>query len=189
MQLDFGTCPGSMIISMINYLQKILDKWTEVLGGTKACPATDNLFKVREDEDRVLLCEEMARQFHRATAQLLFLCKRARPDVETLVPFLTTRVKSPDEENWEKLRHGLMYLKGKLHMKRYLTADNLSYIVAWVDGSFGVHWGSKGLSGAMLSMGKGAIDIIAPVCPLESQCTPNDPSTHQTILERLSAVK
>ena len=68
MQLDFGTCPGSMI--------KILDEWPEVLGGTKVYPATDNLFKVREDEDRVLLCEEMARQFHRTTAQLLFLCKR-----------------------------------------------------------------------------------------------------------------
>ena len=29
----------------------------------------------------------MARQFHRTTAQLLFICKRARPDVETLVLF------------------------------------------------------------------------------------------------------
>ena len=95
-----------MIISMIKYLQKILDEWPEVLGGTKAFPATDNLFKVRKDEDRVLLCEEMARQFHRTTAQLLFLCKRARPDVETLVSFLTTRVKSPDEDDWGKLRHG-----------------------------------------------------------------------------------
>ena len=26
MQLDFGTCPGSMIISMIKYLQNILDE-------------------------------------------------------------------------------------------------------------------------------------------------------------------
>ena len=77
MQLDFGTCPGSMIISMIIYLQKILDECLEVLGGTKVYPATDNFFKVREDEDRVLLCEDMARQFHRTTAQLLFLCKRA----------------------------------------------------------------------------------------------------------------
>ena len=73
MQLDFGTCPGSMIISMIKYLQKILDEWPEVLGGTKACPTTDNLFKFREDKDRVLLCEEMARQFHRTKAQLFYL--------------------------------------------------------------------------------------------------------------------
>ena len=69
-----------MIISMIKYLQKILDKWPEVLEGTKACPAIANLFKVREDEDRVLLCEEMASQSHRTTAQLLFLCKGVRWD-------------------------------------------------------------------------------------------------------------
>ena len=103
----------------------------------------------------------MARQFHCTTAQLLFLCKRARPDVETLVPFLTTRVKSPHEDDWGKLRNGLMYLKGTLHMKRYLTADNLSNIFWWVDGSFGVHWDSKGHTGAMMSMGKGDIVNIA----------------------------
>ena len=110
-----------------------------MLRGTKACPAEDNLFKVREDEDGELLSEEMAKKFHRTVAQLLFLCKRARPDIETLVSFLTTRVKQPDKDDWGMLRHGLMYLKGTLCMKRYLTADNLSNIIWWVDGSFGVH--------------------------------------------------
>merc|ERR1712086_1216902 len=32
-------------------------------------------------------------------------------------------------------------------------------------------------------------DIIAPVCPFESQCTPKDPSSHHIMLDRLSAVK
>ena len=68
----------------------------------------------------------MAKQFHRTTVRLLFFCKQARPDVETLISFLTTRVKQPDKDDWKKLRHGLMYLKGTLHMKRYLTADNLN---------------------------------------------------------------
>ena len=103
----------------------------------------------------------MARQFHRTTSQLLFLCKRARPDIETLVSFLTTRLKLPDEDDWGELRHSLLYLKGTLHMKRYLTADNLSNIVWWVDGSFGVHWDSKGHTDAMMSIGKGAIVKIA----------------------------
>ena len=103
----------------------------------------------------------MAKKFHRTVAQLLFLCKRARPDIETLVSFLTTRVKQPDKDDWGKLRHGLMYLKGTMYMKRYLTADNLSNIIWWVDGSFGVHWDSKGHTGAMVSMGKGAIVNIA----------------------------
>ena len=103
MELDFATCPGTMIVSMIKYLQKIIEEFPEVLRGTKACPATDNLFKVCKDKDRELLSEEMAKQFHRTTAQLLFLCKRARPDVETLGSFLTTRVKQPDKDDWGKI--------------------------------------------------------------------------------------
>ena len=59
--------------------------------------------------------------------------------METLVSFLATRVKEPDVDDWGKLKHGLMYLKGTLYLKRYLTADLLSNIVWWVDGSFGVH--------------------------------------------------
>ena len=64
MELDVGTCPGTLIISMIKYLQKIIDEFPEVLRGTKACSAGDNLFKIREDEDRKLLLEEMAIQLH-----------------------------------------------------------------------------------------------------------------------------
>ena len=45
MKVDFGTCPGTLIISMIKYLQKIMDDFTEVLRGTKAFPASDNIFK------------------------------------------------------------------------------------------------------------------------------------------------
>ena len=46
MELDFGTCPGTLIISMIKYLQKIIDEFSEFLRGTKACPAGDNLFNI-----------------------------------------------------------------------------------------------------------------------------------------------
>ena len=144
MKLDFGTCPGTLIISMIKYLQKIIDEFPEVLRGTKACSTGDNIFKFRENQDRKLLPEEMARQLHRTTAQLLLLRKRARPDVETLASFLTTRVKDTDADDWGRLRQGLMYLKGTLYMNRYLKADSLRKIFWWVDVSFGVHWDSKG---------------------------------------------
>ena len=46
MQLYFGTFSGTLIISMIKYLQKIIDKFPDVLRGTKACPASDNIFKI-----------------------------------------------------------------------------------------------------------------------------------------------
>ena len=57
MELDFGTCPGTLIISMIKYLQKIIDDFPEVLRGTTACPDGDNIFKIRYNEDRELLPE------------------------------------------------------------------------------------------------------------------------------------
>ena len=50
-----------------------------------------------------------------------------------------------------------MYLKGTLYMKRHLTADSFSNNFFWVDGYFWVHWYSKGHTGAMMPMGKGAI--------------------------------
>ena len=43
MELDLGMCPGTLIIYMIKYLQKIIDNFPEVLRGTKACPAGDNI--------------------------------------------------------------------------------------------------------------------------------------------------
>ena len=67
---------------------------------SKDFPAVNHLFKIREDKYREILCEEMAKKFHLTVAQLLFLCKRSRPDVETLVYFLTTGVKEPDTDDW-----------------------------------------------------------------------------------------
>ena len=52
--------------------------------------------------DRKVLPKEQARQFHRTVAQLFFLCKQARLDIEPLVSFLTTRVKEPYEDDWKK---------------------------------------------------------------------------------------
>ena len=46
-------------------------------------------------------------------------------------------------------------------MKLYLTADSLSNILWWVYISFGVHWDSKRHTGAIVSMGKGAIVNIS----------------------------
>ena len=146
---------------MIKYLQKVMDEWPEELTSSKINPANDHLFTTRDDEKREVLSEEMASQFHRPTAQLLFLTMRAKPDIQTAVSFFTTRVKEPDMDDWGKLRHTLMYLKGTLHLKRRLSADSLSHILWWVDGSYGVHWDSKGHTGALMSMGRGAIVNIS----------------------------
>ena len=148
-----------MIISMIKYLAAMIEEWPEELKGYAPNSHQDHLFEVRADDDpkRDPLNEEMASQFHRTTAQLLFLCLRARPDIQTAVSFFTTRVRNPDMDDWKKLRHCMRYLKATRYMKRHLSADNLTNLMWWVDGSYGVHWDSKGHTRAMMSMGKGAI--------------------------------
>ena len=46
----------------------------------------------------------MTEDFHTFMAKGLFLCKRARPDIQTTIEFLTTRVQKPDVDGWKKLR-------------------------------------------------------------------------------------
>ena len=77
MDIDFESEPGTLIISMIKYLSQMIEEWPEELKRHKTNPHADHLFNIRTDEDRELLPEEMARQFHRTTAQLLFMCLRA----------------------------------------------------------------------------------------------------------------
>ena len=62
--------------------------------GTTSTPAAEYLFKSWTNSE--LLDKETAELFHHVKAQLLFLCKYARPDIQTAVSFLCTKVKCPD---------------------------------------------------------------------------------------------
>ena len=82
--------------------------------------------------------------------------RRASAYLDGLVSFLTKCVRSPDEDDWGKLRRGLMYLKGTLHMKLNITVDSLSTIRWYVDASYGVHSDCKDHTGVMMTLGVGA---------------------------------
>ena len=60
------------------------------MDGKAPTPAANHLLDV--DEDSPLLEEDSAQVFHTFVAKKLLLCKRARPDLQTAVAFLTTRV-------------------------------------------------------------------------------------------------
>ncbi len=55
-----------------------------------ATAATDDLFKV--DEDALQLDQPKAKSFHNITAKMIYVTKRARPDISLAVAFLTMRV-------------------------------------------------------------------------------------------------
>ena len=104
-----------------------------------------------------MLSEEHADLFHHMTAKLLFLCKRSRPDIQTAVAFLCTRVKCPDIDDYKKLARVIKYLRGTSKMPLTLKADSVASAKWWVDASYAVHTDMKSHTGGAMSMGQGMI--------------------------------
>ena len=73
---------------MIKYIDKIFKGFSEDIGTPAADPAAKHLFQVREDGEAQYLSEEKAQEFHTVVVvQLLFLCNRARRDIQVAVTF------------------------------------------------------------------------------------------------------
>jgi hypothetical protein len=101
MTIDYSI-PGKVLITMQDYIQNMLDELPEDMNGIANTPAAEHLFKINT-VNPTNLNEEQSMLFHHYTAKLLFLCKRARPDIQTAVAFLSTRVKGPDTDDYKKL--------------------------------------------------------------------------------------
>jgi hypothetical protein len=78
-----------------------------------------------------------------------------------MVAFLTTWVKSPDEDNCIKLKRLLKYSRGTIYMPLVLSADSLNIVKWWVDASYATHGDCRGHTGATMSMGAGSITGIS----------------------------
>jgi hypothetical protein len=145
---------GKVQITMKEYIQEMLDEVPDDMAGEAATPAANHLFEVNNKPK--LLDEETCDLFHHFTAKLLFLAKRARPDIQTTVAFLTTRVKSPDEDDYKKLGRCMKYLRRTIDLPLTLEVDSMHVVKWWVDASFAVHPDMKSHTGATMSLGKGA---------------------------------
>ena len=95
---------------MTDYLKKILYHLTSKYQGRAITPAANHLFEVNNTTRK--LSEKDAQAFHTIVEKLLFLCKRAWPDILTGLAFLTTRMREPDEDDNNKLSRILKYLSG-----------------------------------------------------------------------------
>ena len=87
--------------------------------------------------------------------QVLFATKRDRPDTGTAVSFFITRVRAPDQDDWFKLAHLMMYIRGTIDLPLTLSANGAGMLKWYVDGSYGVHPNMRRNSGGRLSMGIG----------------------------------
>jgi hypothetical protein len=136
MTIDYST-EDKVKIRMDDYVENVLNDAPSDMDGKAATPAAEHLFKI--DANAKKLDSDDSDMFHSMTAKLLFLCKRARPDIQTPIAFLCMRVSTPDTDDYKKLRRVICYLQGTKTMCLTLEADNLQVIKWWVDASFAVH--------------------------------------------------
>jgi len=141
---------------MDDYIKKMLDELPPSMDGVAAMLASDHLFEVNKQNPE-MLDQATSDMFHTNVAKLLFLCKRARPDIQMAVAFLCTRVKGPDMDDYHKLKRVMRYLRGTLTLPLTLEANGMHVIKSWVDASFAVHHDMRSQMGVVILLGKGAI--------------------------------
>jgi hypothetical protein len=154
MTLDFTT-KGKVKIKMIDYAEKMIKDLPEEFDGEALTPAANHLFTV--DDKQTKLDEKRAQFFHTYVAKTLFLCKRARPDLQTVVSFLCKRVRDCDEDDWKKLKRMLQFIRATKDDYLTLSATSLHTVRWWVDAAYAVHPDMKSHTGGAMSMGLGVI--------------------------------
>jgi len=140
---------GYIILDMRYYLQNLLEPFDNPQ--VKVVPGNKETFAVKEAAERLNLKEKTL--FHSTVAKLLYLSKRAPPDIIAVVGFLCTRVREPTVEDLEKLNKLLGYLKGTKEFVMRLKPNALFRVVVYVDASFSAHPDGKSHSGVVVKVG------------------------------------
>jgi hypothetical protein len=123
--------------------------------GSAKTPAAQYLFQVSESAE--LLGMKEREDFHSTVQRLLYISKRARPDILTAISFLTTRVTRPTIEDQKKLIRVLQYLNGSKDLTLQVSGGDGMFITSFIDSSFGVHPDGKGHTGTIITVGTGAV--------------------------------
>ena len=108
---------------MANYIRDMMEGCADITG-TADSPAHSLISPLLGDRDR--------ERFHSTAAQLLYLSKRVRPDLLVAVSFLTKRVLGPQQDDWNKLKRAIQYLRKTCHMGMVLEGGEIVSILAYV---------------------------------------------------------
>jgi hypothetical protein len=159
MVLDYSS-PGVLQVDMTNYVKAMVTDFPEKLEGVGTFPWTNKLFTV--DPKSKKLDGKRAMTFHTFVMKGMFLCKRARQDIQPGIAFfLATRTSEPNEGDWAKLIKILVFLKAIQDEVTSMKADNTQTIKWYVDASFAVHKDYKSHTGATMTLGEGTLCSVS----------------------------
>jgi hypothetical protein len=163
----------SIVIDMQYYLQQILNNISNL--GRKAIPGGRETFQVTVDSES--LNKEDAEWYHTITAKLLYLAKRARPDILTVVSFLCTRVTKPTVEDKKKLMHVLGYLHTTRSKVLTIAKRKGSRLEMYVDAAYGLHEKGESHSGTIVLFG----GVVVYVSSKKQKCIAKSPTDAEVV--------
>ena len=101
LDVTFAFDDGKLEVDVAECLDSLLEEFPIKFDGEKMAPdpACADMF---EAESGKFLPTKKKELFHRFTAKALFLCERARPDMQPIVSVSCTRVKQPTEKAFGK---------------------------------------------------------------------------------------
>ena len=113
-------------------MQEIVDEFPEDLSQkTTKTPTANHLFDMSPEPE--FLDRKRMDIFHQTVAKLLWASLRARPDILLAISFLTSRVKRPYMDGWEKLVRLLVYIQGTIALKLWLSSSGIFIVKWWLD--------------------------------------------------------
>ena len=155
MTIDYSV-KGKVSFSMPQYIEDLLAECPDsIMKGSSATPAANYLFQTNDNAEKLNTLDAVL--YHHLVAKLLYLGKRTRPDLLTVISFLCTRIQCPDVDDFKKLGRCLQYLRDSKHLSLTLEAEDMTVIQWWVDASFATHPNCRSHTGATLSFGKGSV--------------------------------
>jgi hypothetical protein len=165
--------PDRVIVNMKHYLAQILE---DVRGlERKSIPGGRETFVVTSGSEE--LGAEKASWYHTTTAKLLYLAKRARPDILTVVSFLCTRVTKTTVEDAKKLHNLLGYLHGTREKVLILRKQKHHQIEMYVDAAYGLHEKGESHSGTIILFG----GVVVYVASKKQKCIAKSPTDAEVV--------
>jgi hypothetical protein len=138
----------AIILDMHYYIEQLLSNVLSNLTSYKTL-ATKECFQTAMNNSP-LLDIEAKKTFHTIVAKVLYLAKRTRPDLLTVVCFLCTKVKTPTKRDQSKLLRVLGYLQNTKDLKYNIKPREPLKIKTYIDAAFAAHNDSKSLSGMVV---------------------------------------
>ena len=100
-------------------------------------PTVHHLFNI--SEDTINLSQTNTDIFHNFLAQLIYLSKRTRPDIQISISFLRTRTIGPCTYEYNNLERGMEYIQRIIGLPLILSINKSGNIKWYFDAAFVVH--------------------------------------------------